>query len=82
MFQGTSPLTQAMGWVMEFLTNTTYPRYKTISTSHTAEGVLLFVCSVLRYIAVIVKLKVKIVTVEMSPLKEIAFKKAKLYIHN
>ncbi|KAI0233528.1 E3 ubiquitin-protein ligase UBR3 [Lamellibrachia satsuma] len=45
---GTSPLTQAMGWVMEFLTNTTYPRYKTISTSHTAEGVLLFVCSVLR----------------------------------
>ena len=50
--QGSSVLTKAMGNVMETLTNTTYPKYKTYGNSQSAESVLLFVCSVLRSVSV------------------------------
>jgi hypothetical protein len=48
IFQRSSAVTKAMGSVMEDLTNTTYSIFKTYTSSHTAESVLLFVCSVAR----------------------------------
>jgi hypothetical protein len=49
IFQRSSAVTKAMGSVMEDLTNTTYSIFKTYTSSHTAESVLLFVCSVARW---------------------------------
>ena len=48
LWQGPSALTKAMGVVMEDLGNATYKKYKTCTTSCTAENMLVFVCSVLR----------------------------------
>ncbi|XP_052682389.1 E3 ubiquitin-protein ligase ubr3-like [Crassostrea angulata] len=41
-------LTKVMGSVMEDLTNATYGKFKTYTSSQTSESVLLFVCSVAR----------------------------------
>lgn len=48
VYQRSPNLTKIMGSVMEDLTNTTYGKFKTYTSSQTSESVLLFVCSVAR----------------------------------
>lgn len=50
VLQRSSSVTKAMGSMMEHLANATYGMFKTYTSSQTSESVLLFVCSVARYV--------------------------------
>ena len=50
-FQGSDTVKAAMSAVMDDLTKSTDPRFKTCVQSHSAESVLLYVCSVLRFVS-------------------------------